>query len=98
MGPMASGYFDSRNSCTAARRIFGSGLRRFRITSSKRTCWADDRDGAPRRTDAHKSKRGGLVMENTGGSVVIVRHNGPGAPRGGPTSTTAPGALSQVDG
>src|SRR5436309_771721 len=71
---MASRYLDSRSSCTAARRTFGSGLRRLRITSSNRACCADTADAPQRTTAAQNRTRKCKVMENDRGSSIILRH------------------------
>src|SRR4051812_37315662 len=73
IGPIASGYRDSCSSCTAARRTFGSGCRRFRITSSKRCCCASNTAGAQASTAIDARVFRCPLMELTGGNGSIVR-------------------------
>ncbi len=59
IGPIASGYRASRRSLMAASRVLGSGLRRFRMTSSNRSCWAEAAVASASRPTA---RIGGLML------------------------------------
>src|SRR5436189_3270016 len=66
---MASGYFDSRSSWTDASRVFGSGLRRLRITSSNRACCARRIDD----THTHAAVNAALMIIRGASPLGLLR-------------------------